>query len=631
MNIEVFTLEESAFSLTSLLIVMVLSFFIPIVLSKIKRITIPVVVGEIIVGMIIGKSGFDIIQMDQSLEFLEFFGLSYLMFTAGLEIDFEIFTKKQPKSSGSSIMEFIKKPINLSLIILAITIGLAYIASLGLQQFDLISYPIFMALIIATTSLGIVMPILKEKDILNTTYGLYIITGAIIADFVTMILISVTLSLSSEGLSPKILLIFLFLILVFFIYRLSTRMKGNPVLKDLTNGTSQIAIRGSFALMVLFLVLAQSIGVEVILGAFLAGIVVSLVTQNFREQISMKIDAIGFGFLIPIFFILVGVNFDFSIFVDNPKALLLVPILLVLTYIIKGVPALLLRLKFPWKESISGGILLSSQLSLTIAAAAIGVEIGAISEEASGAILLVAIFTSIISPITFNKLIPTKKDYEDDRHVVIIGVTEETILTARRLLKENVRVLFVICEEDRRLSAEENGFEVLYGDFFDIGILQQADLNNAKSIIISIGNDDANYKMAELISSQFDSHDIIVLISDSNIYRKAQENEKVRVVNPRISTSNLLGNMVRYPQTTNILEDKRNLLVEEVDVFNRELIGKSLNKINLPGDILIFSIYRKGETIVPHGNTIIKKRDTLLVLGTAEDVEEFRKYSLRRR
>ncbi len=623
-------MEEVTFSLTSLLIVMVLSFFIPLVLNRIKRITIPYIVGEIVVGMIIGKSGFDIIQMDQSLEFLKFFGLSYLMFSAGLEIDFEIFTKKQPKSSESSIIAFIKKPVTLSLIILIITIGLAYIASLGLEHFDLIHYPLFMALIIATTSLGIVMPILKDKELLNTTYGLYLITAAVIADFVTMILISVTLSISSEGLSTKILLVFLFLILVFFVYRLSKRMKDSTILKELTNGTSQIAIRGSFALMVFFLFLAQSIGVEVILGAFLAGIVVSLATQNFREQLSLKIDAIGFGFLIPIFFILVGVNFDFSIFAENPKALLLVPILLLLTYIIKGVPALLLRLKFPWRESISGGVLLSSQLSLTIVAAEIGLEIGAISVEVSGAILLVAIFTSIISPITFNKLIPTKSDNEDKRHVVIIGVTEETLLTSRRLIKENIYVLFVVTEEDKRISDEENGYKVLYGNYFDIGILQQADLNNAKSVIISTGDDELNYKMAELISSQFDSENVIVLISDPIIYQKVQVNEKIRVVNPRISTSNLLGNMVRYPQTTNILEDKRNLLIEEVDVFNRELIGKRLSNISLPGDILIFSIYRKGETIVPHGTTTIKKRDTLLVLGSFEDVEKFKRYSLSR-
>lgn len=624
-------MDEVTFSLTSLLIVMVLSFFIPIVLIRIKKITIPFIVGEIIVGMIIGKSGFDIIQMDQSLEFLKFFGLSYLMFSAGLEIDFEIFTKKQPSTSGSLLLKFIKKPISLSLIILAITIGLAYLASLGLLYFDLISYPLFMALIIATTSLGIVMPILKDKDLLNTTYGLYIITAAVIADFVTMVLISVTLSLSSEGLSPKILLIFLFLILIFFIYRLSKRMKENKILKDLTNGTSQIAIRGSFALMVLFLFLAQSIGVEVILGAFLAGIVVSLVTQSYREQLSMKIDAIGFGFLIPIFFILVGVNFDFSVFIDNPKVLLLVPILLVLTYIIKGVPALLLRLKFPWKESISGGILLSSQLSLTIVAAEIGLEIGAISKEVSGAILLVAIFTSVISPITFNKLIPAKKDLEDDIRVVIIGITEETILTARRLLKENIYVLFVVSEDDERLKDNKNGYEIIYGDYFNLEILQRADLNNAQSIIIGVGNDEVNYQIAELISSQFDSENVIVLISDSNIYCKAQENENIRVVNPRISTSNLLVNMVRYPQTTNILEDKRNLLVEEIEVFNRELIGERLSNINLPDDFLIFSIYRKGETIVPHGSTVIKRRDTLLVLGSVEDVEEFRRFSLRNR
>lgn len=625
-------MEGTDFSLSSLLIVVVLSFLIPIVLSKFKKVTIPVIVGEIIVGMLIGKSGLDIIQMDQSLEFLEFFGLSYLMFMAGLEIDFDIFNKKQGKNSGKTTLNFIKNPIILSLIILTITIGLAYVASIYMELHGLISYPFFMALIIGTTSLGIVLPILKEKNIIDTTYGQYLIMGGVMADFVTMILISVALSLYTGGLSPKIFLIFLLLILVFAIYRFSKKIQVTTFSKELSNGSTQIGIRGSLALMVFFIFLAQAISVEVILGAFLAGVVVSLISpKNSREEITAKIDAVGFGFLIPIFFILVGVEFDFSVFVNNPKALLLVPILLALIYFVKAVPALLLRLKFPWKESVAGGILLSSQLSLTIAAAEIGVEIGALTEEAGAAILLVAIFTSIISPIFFNKLIPTKNDEEDNRHVVILGATEEAFILAKRLMKNNIRVLFVICNQQKKESLEEYGFEIIYGDFMDVDILDKADLNNTKSVIINTGEDQLNYQLSNFVTTQYDIQDVIVLITDPILFRKAQNNEMIRLVNPRISTSNLLENMVRHPLTTNILEDKRNLIVEEVDVYNRELVGKSLRNLKLPGDILIFSIYRKEETIVPHGDTKIKRKDTLLILGTADNVAEFRHFAMRRR
>lgn len=625
-------MEGTDFSLLSLLIVVVLAFLIPVILSKIKKVTIPVIVGEIVVGMIIGESGFDIIRVDQSLEFLSFFGLSYLMFMAGLEIDFDIFHKKQSKNSEKSILDFIKNPIVLSLVILTITIVLAYIASIYMEKQELISYPFFMALIIGTTSLGIVLPILKEKNIINTTYGQYLIMGGVMADFVTMVLISVALALYQGGLSPKIFLIFLLLILVFVIYRFSKKIQLTSFSKELSNGSTQIGIRGSLALMVLFIFLAQSIGVELILGAFLAGVVVSLISpKNSREEITSKIDAVGFGFLIPIFFILVGVEFDFSVFVSNPKALLLVPVLLALIYFVKAVPALLFRLKFPWKESVAGGILLSSQLSLTIAAAEIGVEIGALTEEAGAAILLVAIFTSIISPILFNKMIPTKIEGEDNRHVVILGATEEAFILAKRLMKNNTRVLFVICNQQKKESMEDYGFEILYGDFMDVDILNQADLNNAKSVIINTGEDELNYQLSEFVTKQYDIQDVIVLITDPVIFGKAQNNDLIRLVNPRISTSNLLENMVRHPLTTNILEDKRNLLVEEVDVYNRELVGKSLRNLKLPGDVLIFSIYRKEETIVPHGDTKIKKRDTLLILGTSDNVAEFRQFAMRRR
>ncbi|OEF99607.1 hypothetical protein BHF71_08265 [Vulcanibacillus modesticaldus] len=620
-------MEQIEFSLTSLLIVTILSFFIPILLKKFKRVSIPVIVGEIVVGMLIGKSGFDIIVVDDSLRFLQFFGLAYLMFTAGLEIDFEVLLNKNVDTKIKSKVKSLSNPIILSTLLLTITLVLAYISSLILKKYNLISDPMFMSLIIGTTSLGIVMPTLKEKRLSGTNYGQYIITGAVMADFVTMLLISVVLSIFEGGLTLDILLVFVLLVLVFVLYRISTRLQDNPIFAELAHGTTQLGIRGSFAVMLLFLVLTQYIGVEMILGAFLAGMVVSLASQTYREEIYHKLDAIGFGFLIPIFFILVGVNFDFSVFIKNPKGLLLVPLLFVLVYVVKGLPALLLKLVFPFKEAVAGGVLLTSKLSLTIAAAAIGLQIGAISEEVSAAILLVSILTSIISPITFEKLIPTQENTEEEKHIVIIGSTKQTLLLAKRLVKDGIHVLIIESKRDKAEDMLTRGIEVVWGNALDMELLDEIDMENARAAIVGTGNNEVNFQISCRIVKHF-KREVITLLDDPVYIEKAQSNEKIRVVNPHMSTVSLLETMIHHPLTTTILEDKRDLHIEEVEVINPSIIGKKLRHVKMPGDILIFSIYRNGETLVPHGDTEFEQGDIVLVVGTNNDIKYFSKFAL---
>lgn len=622
-------MEGTHFSLTSLLIVTVLSFLVPLFVKRIKKIYIPVVVGEILVGMIIGKSGFDIIEMDTALEFIQFFGLAYLMFVAGLEIDFSIFAKGNQitKDKSASVKGILKHPLILSIVILLITLTLAYITALFLERFGFISDPVLMALIMGTTSLGIVIPVLKEKRISTTTYGQYIITAAVIADFVTMLLISVAVSLFTGGLSAELLLIFALLFLVFVFYRIGTKFQNIKLFKELSHGTTQIGIRGSFAIMLLFLVLSESIGVEMILGSFLAGTVISLVSRSQSENIYEKLDAIGFGFLIPTFFILVGVNFDITVLINNKSALALVPLLFILFYLIKGVPALLLRLVFGWREAIAGGVLLTAQLSLTIAAAAIGLEIGAITEEVSAALILVAILTSLISPMVFGKLIHTRKEEDDQKHVIIIGTTKNAILLGRRLTETKIKTIFIDASKEKVDDININDVEIIYGDATDSTLLETVDISDAKSIVVATGSDSINYEIAEKITLNYQIQ-AIVLLNDPAVIDKASNNQLIRIVNPQLSTVNLLENLVKHPFAASLFEDRADMHMEEVEVKNPNLIGKSLRFIKLPGEVLIFAVYRKGETIIPHGDTTFEKGDILLVMGPVEEVQEFIDHAL---
>lgn len=152
------------------------------------------------------------------------------------------------------------------------------------------------------------------------------------------------------------------------------------LVEELAHSTSQIQVRATFALMVAFIALSRWLGTEIILGAFLAGTVISLLTGREGSTLHVKMEAIGYGFFIPVFFIVVGVRFDLPALLASSEALVLVPILLLGAYAVKSLPALVYRAYFSWRETLAAGMLLSARLSLIIAAASIALDLGAITE-----------------------------------------------------------------------------------------------------------------------------------------------------------------------------------------------------------------------------------------------------------
>jgi len=193
------------------------------------------------------------------------------------------------------------------------------------------------------------------------------------------------------------------------LYRLSKYLVGKPSTMDTLRKPSmqrtEIKTRAAFALMVFFIVLSQKLGIEIILGAFLAGFLISLLSaQSDLKLLHEKLNAVGFGFFIPLFFIMVGVRFDLRSIADNPKSLILLPIFLIAAYLVKILPCMILRKNYTTKNTLAAGILLGSRLTLIIAAADIGLSLEAISSATYSIIILVAVLTSTISPIVFSRI-----------------------------------------------------------------------------------------------------------------------------------------------------------------------------------------------------------------------------------
>ena len=331
----------------------VFAFLIPIISN---RIGIPAVVGEIICGIVIGGSVLGIFTgEEEGIKFLASFGFIFLMFLVGLEIDFS-----QVEVHGAKV--FI-----LGTLIFLLTLGISIFLTHQL------GYGFFMALVLSTSSVGLIVPMIREVKALKTELGQTILISAFIADFTTMLLLTVYTLHHEEGITWELFLIALVFILFFAVYyfgrfaiwhypeRLSKWFKSDQ--------PSEIGVRASFALLLVFVVLAEVVGVEAILGAFLAGVMLSLLFRG-GTVLEQKLYGIGYGFLIPIFFISVGMQFDFGALTEG--GFYLVPMLLLIAFVVKIVPSLLLRIRHSLKDSISAGVLLSSRLSLIIAVAAVG-------------------------------------------------------------------------------------------------------------------------------------------------------------------------------------------------------------------------------------------------------------------
>ena len=387
-----------------LLLISALAFLVPIVVSRIPGVRVPVVVGEIAAGILVGKSGLQLVPPSPALDFLALFGLTYLMFLAGLEIDFSLLAIRD----RSALRHPLREPALLGPLTYPGSLLLAFLVSLLLLATGLVRNPFLMALVLSTTSVGIVVPTLKERGLTATQLGQTILAAAVAADFATMLLLSVFASTVRQGLSAQVLLVLVLFVAFFAVSRFGLAVRTHRavrrILDELGHATAQIQVRGTFLLVLAFIALAQSLGAEVILGAFLAGVSITLLAGHGSQGLRQKLDAIGYGFLIPIFFITAGVGFDLPALLASGRSLVLVPGLVLSAFAVKLLPALAFRAQYGWRQTLAAGSLLSARLSLIVAAAAVGVRLGLISDALNAAIILVAILTSILAPILFSLL-----------------------------------------------------------------------------------------------------------------------------------------------------------------------------------------------------------------------------------
>jgi Kef-type K+ transport system membrane component KefB len=367
-------------SLDGLLIVVAVAFAAPFLLGLAPGLRIPAVVLEIVAGIIIGPSGLGWVELDDTIEVLATLGLAFLLFLGGLEVDF--------RALRGRLLSLTLRGYALSL-----AIGLAVSLALGVET------PLLVAIALSATSLGVLIPVLKDTGRIESTLGQLVIAGASIADFTAIVLLS--LFFAGEG-GPGATLVLLGALLglalaVFGVVRGAQRsMRIRADLLRLQDTTAQIRVRGAIVLLVGFAAAAEKLGLEVILGTFAAGAILSLADPDHEmthPDFRRKLEAIGFGVFIPVFFVASGIRFDLGALGGS---LAMVPLFVLALLAVRGMPALVYGLDR--RETVVAGLLQATSLPFLVATTAIGLELGLMDPGEAAALIGAGLLSVLLFP-----------------------------------------------------------------------------------------------------------------------------------------------------------------------------------------------------------------------------------------
>jgi Kef-type K+ transport system membrane component KefB len=377
----------------NLLIITAVAFAAPLALGFAPALRLPAVVFEIVAGIIVGPSGLDWVEVDVPVDVLSVIGLAFLLFLAGLEID--------PKRLRGRTLRVTSIGFALSFVI-----GIA--AGLALDAAGFIKDPMFAAIVLVSTSLGVVVPVLKDSNQIGSDFGQLVIAAASIADFGAIILLTLFFSgEASTGTSTKLILLGGFALIVAALAVALTRaehsMRISKVLVRLQDTTAQIRVRGAFVLLIGFAALAEQLGLETILGAFAAGALLSLIDrdeQMTHPEFRLKLEAAGFGIFIPIFFVTSGVRFDLDALFSSADTVLRVPVFLLALLAVRGLPALVYHGVIGARKTVVAALLQATSLPFIVAATMIGQALGVISGASSAAFIAAGLLSVVVFPVT---------------------------------------------------------------------------------------------------------------------------------------------------------------------------------------------------------------------------------------
>lgn len=378
-------------SFSGLLVVVAAGFAAPFLLGLVPRVRLPAVVLEIVFGIVLGPSVLGWVRLDLPIEILSVVGLAFLLFLSGMEVDLD-------RLRG--------RLLRLSALGIAGTLALGFAVGTVLRSGGLVRAPSLIAVALVATSLGIVVAVLKDAGLAGTDLGQLVIASATLADVTGIVLLSLLFSRADGGAGATVALLVALGLLTVVIGATLARAGRVPRVSmefmRLADTTAQLRVRAAVVLLLGFVALAGWLGLETILGAFLAGVLVAWLDRagaSTHPQFRAKLEGIGFGFVVPVFFVASGVQFDLAALTRGAGALLLVPALLLALLVCHAVPALLYRGVVGSRGVLGAGLLQATSLPFIVTATMIGRELDLLSASTASALVAAGLLSVLVFPL----------------------------------------------------------------------------------------------------------------------------------------------------------------------------------------------------------------------------------------
>lgn len=592
----------------SLFLVVLLALVIPIFMARFQISNVPTAVAEIIVGIIMGSSGFNLITSTHDLTLLSNLGVILLMFLSGMEIDFDLLQRKnnpKGKSQAGKTVDPLKTAITAFIGIVIMAFVLAYV----LRLTGLFSEVMLAAIILMTVALGVVIATLKEKDILGRPIGQTILLTAVLGEVIPLLLLTIYASINGGNAEQLWLIILLFVAAIFLLRRFK-----QPYLwfAKITKSTTQLDIRLAFFLIFALVTVAETVGAENILGAFLAGMVMKLLEPS--EDTKDKLTSIGYGFFIPIFFIMTGVGLNLRSLFAHPSSLMLLPVLVIFLFIAK-VPVLLTYVRyFQKKNAFAGGFLTATTITIVLPTLQVARKLHAITSTQSDAFILAAVIVCILSPIVFNSnfvLLPEDKIKEK---VAIVGANAVTVPVAHDLHANWYSVKMFTDKKNQYKTYDSRVENLTFLPNLDEETLEKDGVFDGDIVVAANRADEDNIKIAR-IAKEKGVNRVIARLSEVDSKTLTEFNEKgIEVFNSTNVHAALMRAMIESPTVYRIMTDTKNILYS-VKVKNTHYTGRQLMDLEFIDQITVSRIKRGDEWLIPRGATVIEQGDILVFSG----------------
>lgn len=594
----------------SMFIVMLAALLIPILMARFRITSVPTAVAEIVAGILLGKSGLGIVGQSMDMTLLSSLGVILLMFLSGMEIDFSLFQRQPAVKKGAA-----KTPVQLAVAAFVVNLVVAGILALGLKLTGMFSDLFLATLLFMTIALGVVIATLKEKEILSRPIGQTILLTAVLGEVFPMVMLTIYASLNGGDVGKIWLIVLPLVVAIILLYRFRQSFIW---FNKITKSTTQLDIRLAFFLIFTLVMVAETVGAENILGAFLAGMVMKLLEPH--ETTQDKLTSIGYGFFIPIFFIMTGVKLNLRDLLTNRAALMLIPVLVACFLVAKLGTFFVYQQRFTRRNSFAGSILTATTITLVLPSLQVARDLHAITPTQSDAFILAAVIVCVLGPVVFNSTFKPAPEDRLKQRVVFIGANVLTVPIAQQLTRNWYVIRMVTDREDNYHTYDSEVKNLAFLPQITPAVLEQRGYFDTDILVVGFTSGTRNAKLAlaakragvaRVIANESFQHadDLIKQLREAG----------VEIFNSYNAQASVLRALVESPSIMQMLTGTEAGLFE-VRVQNRKYTGRQLMDLPFINEITVSRIRRGKTWLTPHGSTIIEPGDRLIF--TAKDLDQ---------